>query len=438
MTKAGLDIPDTRAAGPDQRAAALDKYRAVRATTERLAEPLCPEDQVVQSMDDVSPTKWHRAHVTWFFETLLLKPFAPGYTEFHADFAFLFNSYYEALGPRHARPQRGLLSRPTADQVAGYRAHVDQAMEDLLAKASGADWSRIAPLLDLGLNHEQQHQELLLTDIKHVFSCNPLLPAHTYRPAPVPGEDAASPLNWVEFDGGLVEIGHQGEEFAYDNESPRHKTYLAPYRLASRPVTNGEYLEFVADGGYSQPAHWLSDGWATVNREEWDSPLYWQREDGDWSEFTLTGLRPLDPAAPVSHVSFYEANAYASWFGKRLATEAEWEAAAPPCRPDGNRAAGNFLDDGRFHPAPGMTGNGLQQMYGDVWEWTQSAYTPYPGFTPVAGAVREYNGKFMSGQMVLRGGSCVTPADHIRATYRNFFYPKDRWQFSGIRLADEI
>lgn len=436
MAKAALEATDARTT-------ALERYRVVRATTERLAAPLCPEDQVVQSMDDVSPTKWHRAHVTWFFETLLLKPFARDYAEFHPDFAFLFNSYYEALGPRHARPQRGLLSRPTAAEIADYRAHVDRAMEGLILNASDADWSRITPSLDLGLNHEQQHQELLLTDIKHVFACNPLLPAYTSPPADGPAlalaNGSASPLDWIGFDGGLVQSGHHGDGFAYDNESPRHKTYLEPYCLASRLVTNGEYLEFVADGGYDQPAHWLSDGWLTVGRNGWDAPLYWRRQ-GDsqghekWFEFTLTGLRPLDLEAPVCHVSFYEADAYASWAGKRLATEAEWEASAPARGPKGN-----FLDNANYHPVPADTNDSgtLQQMYGDVWEWTRSAYTPYPGFKPTVGAVREYNGKFMSGQMVLRGGSCVTSADHIRATYRNFFYPRDRWQFSGIRLAEE-
>jgi ergothioneine biosynthesis protein EgtB len=415
---------------PAAQVAALNRFRSVRATTERLAAPLCPEDQVVQSMDDVSPTKWHRAHVTWFFETLLLKPFVAGYREFHADFAFLFNSYYEALGPRHARPHRGLLSRPTVAQVADYRRHVDQAMEDLIVHASGGQWAEIEPLLELGLNHEQQHQELLLTDIKHVFSCNPISPAYT--PDADPRGGASAPLNWVEFPGGLVETGHQGGGFFYDNESPRHRSYLEPFRLVSRPVTNGEFLEFIQDGGYQDPQLWLSDGWATVRREAWDAPMYWRRSGDAWSEFTLGGLRALDLEAPVCHVSFYEAEAYASWAGKRLPTEIEWEVAAAEAP-----LAGNFLDDQLIHPGPAQhVASGVTQMFGDVWEWTRSSYAPYPGFKPMAGAVREYNGKFMSGQMVLRGGSCATSADHIRASYRNFFYPGDRWQFSGIRLAD--
>jgi ergothioneine biosynthesis protein EgtB len=439
MTKAG---PETL----DIRAAALERYRAVRAVTERLAAPLCPEDQVVQSMDDVSPTKWHRAHVTWFFETLLLTPYLSGYAEFHPQFAFLFNSYYKALGPHHARPRRGLLSRPTVAEVGGYRAHVDRAMADLIANSAEADWTEIAPVLELGLNHEQQHQELLLTDIKHVLSCNPLAPVYDQGPVAGSGRPGAS-AGWVGFEGGLVETGHGGGGFAYDNECPRHKVHIEPYRIGSRPVTNGEYGQFMEDGGYAEPAHWLSDGWATVGREGWDAPLYWRRTKGgsshDWSEFTLAGEQPLDPDAPVCHVSFYEADAYASWSEKRLATEAEWEAAASASRPGGDRAEGNFLDDGRLRPVPAKTdadgsgADGLDQMFGDVWEWTRSAYTPYPGFRATAGAAREYNGKFMSGQMVLRGGSCATPADHIRSTYRNFFYPRDRWQFSGIRLADE-
>jgi len=428
---------------PAARVAARDRYRSVRAATEALAAPLCPEDQVVQSMDDVSPTKWHRAHVTWFFETLLLKPYLPSYTEFHPQFAYLFNSYYEALGPRHARPYRGLLSRPTVAEVTDYRAHVDQGMESLIASSTKAQWAEIVPVLELGLNHEQQHQELLLTDIKHVFSCNPLSPAYTNQVEAASASATGAALEWIEFDGGLIEIGHDGDGFAYDNEGPRHKSYVEPFQIGSRLVTNGEYLQFLEDGGYQEPAHWLSDGWATVNRKGWDAPFYWRRaDDGDstnWLEFTLAGLQPLNLDAPVCHVSFYEADAFAEWAGKRLPTEAEWEHAATTGRSEGALAQGNFVDSGLYHPQPTGPGSGGQlQMFGDVWQWTRSAYAPYPGFKPVPGAAREYNGKFMSGQMVLRGGSCATPADHIRASYRNFFYPPDRWQFSGIRLADRL
>jgi ergothioneine biosynthesis protein EgtB len=440
MSEVEMDVPETRAV-------ALERYREVRATTDRLAMGLCAEDQVVQSMDDTSPTKWHRAHVTWFFETLILIPHGANYTEFHPEFAYLFNSYYEALGPRHARPHRGLLTRPTVEQVGEYRRHVDRAMEALIENAPDNQWSEFAPLLELGLNHEQQHQELMLTDIKHVFSCNPLAPAYIEEAIGKSRRDLP-PVEWIEYEGGLVEVGHQGGGFAYDNESPRHKSYLEPYRLASRLVTNGEFLEFLADGGYQNPAYWLSDGWAIVGRDGWHSPLYWRRDEGRndsggcdlgaWSEFTLSGLRTLDPDAPVSHLSFFEADAYATWEGRRLPTEAEWEIAAVRANVDTSRPPANFQDNQIFHPqsARFSPGGGPIQMFGDVWEWTRSAYTPYPGFQPIDGVVREYNGKFMSGQMVLRGGSCATPANHIRATYRNFFYPPDRWQFSGLRLAD--
>jgi ergothioneine biosynthesis protein EgtB len=392
-----------------ERLAALDEYRRVRQWTTALAEPLTPEDQVVQPMPDASPTKWHLAHATWFFETFLLLPFAADYRCYHPLFGTLFNSYYEAAGPRHPRPERGHLSRPTVAETMRYRDAVDRAMETLMAAAP--DWRRIDPLLRLGLHHEQQHQELILTDIKYTLFCNPLRPAY--------GATAAAPQalaphsGWAEFPGGIVAIGHASEGFAFDNEGPRHEVLLRPFRLATRPVTSGEYLEFMADGGYREPRHWLSDGWAAVQQHGWQAPLYWeQTAGGAWHAFTLSGMQRLDPAAPVSHVSFYEAAAYAAWAGKRLPTEAEWEAAAV---------------------SPGTAGG-----FGQVWEWTASPYVPYPGYRPAAGAIGEYNGKFMVNQMVLRGGSCATPAGHIRPTYRNFFYPSARWQFSGLRLAEDM
>jgi ergothioneine biosynthesis protein EgtB len=413
----------------------LRRYRDVRALTEDLAAPLAAEDQVVQTMADVSPTKWHRAHTAWFFETLLLKPRLAGYREVHPAYAYLFNSYYESIGPQFHRPSRGLLSRPTVAEVGAYRAHVDAAMERLVETADADTWREIAPLIELGLNHEQQHQELLLTDIKHVLSCNPLDPV--YRddlPAP---SGTAPAQGWIEVEGGLREIGHDGDGFAYDNEGPRHAVYVAPFRLATRPVTNGEYLEFVADGGYRTAAHWLFEGWQTVRDEGWEAPSYWRRDGDRWLEFTLGGVRSLDLEAPVSHLSYFEADAFATWAGARLPTEAEWELAAAGLPPEGN-----LLEAGRLQPgAPETAASGPpgrpRQVFGDVWEWTGSAYAPYPGYRPPRGAVGEYNGKFMCGQMVLRGGSCVTPPGHIRATYRNFFPPDARWQVSGLRLAED-
>jgi ergothioneine biosynthesis protein EgtB len=411
------------------------RYAAIRAATLDLAASLSPEDQTIQSMPDASPTKWHLAHTSWFFETFLLTPELPGYQPFDSRFGYLFNSYYEAVGARHPRPQRGLLSRPGVAEIGAYRRHVDAAMARLVAEARPERWAAIAPLLELGLHHEQQHQELILMDIKHVLALNPLRPA--YR-GPVPqAQRAAPPLAWIDCPGGLVEIGHAGAGFAFDNEGPRHKVWLDPYRLASRLVTSGEYLDFIADAGYRRAEFWLSEGWATVQCEGWEAPLYWQREggireEGAWSLFTLSGLRRLDPAEPVAHLSYYEADAYASWAGKRLPREAEWEVAAA-----GLKLAGNLADRGLFHPLPAAAGTGLQQMIGDLWEWTQSPYTPYPGFRAAAGAIGEYNGKFMSNQMVLRGGAAVTPAGHIRATYRNFFPPAARWAFSGLRLAED-
>jgi ergothioneine biosynthesis protein EgtB len=402
-------------------------YLTVRAATERLAAPLSAEDQTVQSMADVSPTKWHRAHVTWFFETFVLAQHAHGYRPYDDAFAYIFNSYYEALGERHPRAERGLISRPGVAEVARYREFVDEAMADLLG---GDVRPEVAELVTLGLHHEQQHQELLLMDIKHVLSRNPLQPA--YRAPENMGDDGTPPrAGWLEHDGGVVEIGHDGKGFGFDNEFPRHPTYLSPFALADRPVTCGEWISFMDDDGYGRPEFWLSDGWSVVMTQKWQAPLYWFRDgdDGRWKEFTLAGVRPVDPDAPVCHVSYYEADAYAHWTGKRLPTEAEWETVA-----SGAAAGSNFLDTGTPHPRPAVTTNALQ---GDVWEWTSSAYTPYPGFRAAPGAVGEYNGKFMVSQYVLRGGCCATPPGHARATYRNFFPPGARWAFSGVRLAQD-
>ena len=406
----------------------LARYRAVRDLTEMLAEPLSAEDQTVQSMPDVSPTKWHRAHTSWFFETFLLVPLVPGYRPYHPDFGYLFNSYYEGVGAQYPRSDRGLLSRPGVGEVAAYRSYVDEAMAGLL---DGGIGPRTADLVTLGLNHEEQHQELLLMDIKHVLAQNPLLPAYS----PTAGErvgsaDRAGPpgAGWTSYPGGVHEIGHTGDGFAYDNESPRHRVLLEPFALADRPVTCGEWTEFVDDGGYHRADLWLSDGWAALRAQGIDAPLYWSDRDGDRSVFTLGGSRAVDPAEPVVHVSYYEADAFARWADARLPTEAEWEVAAGPAR-----AEGNLLDRDRLHPRP--VAGPSSSPFGDVWQWTSSAYSPYPGFRPAPGAVGEYNGKFMVGQYVLRGGSCATPPGHVRSSYRNFFPPGARWAFSGLRLA---
>ncbi len=408
----------------------VSRYAAVRALTETLAAPLSAEDSCVQSMPDASPTKWHLAHTTWFFETLVLMPHAPDYEPYDRQFQYLFNSYYEALGARHPRPQRGLITRPSLKDVFKYRRHVDEAMTRLFERTPEARRTVFEDIAELGLHHEQQHQELILTDIKHAFSCNRLLPR--YAPASPVAVKSAPTLGWADFAGGIVPIGHAKEGFAFDNEGPRHLVLLGPYRLASRLITCGEYLGFIEDAGYRRPEFWLSDGWAKVQAEGWEAPLYWSNEAGEWQVFTLNGVQPLKRDEPVVHVSFYEATAYAAWAGKRLPTEFEWEAAAIP-----QPVTGNFLDPAQPHPKPAIAEDGVAQLYGDAWEWTRSSYDPYPRYKPHAGAVAEYNGKFMCGQMVLRGGSCATPAGHIRPTYRNFFPPSARWQFSGIRLAED-
>jgi len=385
----------------------LEAFRRVRAETERRAAPLSAEDQAIQSMPDASPIKWHRAHTTWFFETFLVQPNVPGYEVHDERFAFLFNSYYVAAGPRHARPKRGLITRPDAAEVAEYRAHVDAAAEILIAEAGSTAWPEIARILEIGLNHEEQHQELMLTDILHAFAQNPTNPAYDadwQPPKSAPG------AGYAELAEGIHTVGHQGESYCFDNEGPSHRVLVGPVKLARTLVTNAEWLAFMNDGGYANPMLWLSDGWAAVQTEAWQAPGYWQERDGAWHQLTLGGLRPVDPAAPVMHISYYEAEAFARWAGKHLPTEAEWEVAA---------RAGHLAD-----------------AFGIVWQWTRSAYAPYPGFVACDGALGEYNGKFMINQMVLRGSSLATPAGHSRVTYRNFFYPPARWQFTGLRLAD--
>ncbi len=407
------------------------RFDEVRAHTETLAAPLSPEDQTVQSMPDVSPTKWHRAHVTWFFETFVLADNEPGFTPFQDKYWFLFNSYYEAVGPRFSRADRGVITRPGAHDVGIYRGNVDDRMRDLMSSLDGGTVEKLTPTIELGFHHEQQHQELLLMDIKHVLSMNPMRPVYAGAPSEVCEPDT---LGWVDVAGGLVEIGHAGRGFSFDNELPLHQTWLNPYRLADRLITNGEWLDFMADGGYARPELWLSDGWARVKAEGWEAPFYWEQLDGVWFEHTLNGTWPVNPGLPASHVSHYEADAYATWAGKRLPTEAEWEHAVVA---DGQAVDGNLADSQTFHPqaAPEATGK-LRQVYGDCWEWTSSAYLAYPGFHPAEGAIGEYNGKFMSNQMVLRGGCALTPPGHARATYRNFFPPGSRWALSGVRLAD--
>ena len=431
-----MTITETAPTAPRaRRSETLATYRKVRALTEALAAPLSPEDQVVQSMPDVSPTKWHRAHTTWFFETFVLSPELSGYASPDPAYAYLFNSYYEQVGARHPRPQRGLISRPTTSEVCEYRCHVDDAMERLISTATDDTFERIESIIEVGCHHEQQHQELLLMDIKHVLSLNPLEPAYAIASTATPSSrtQPVSEMTFVDFEGGQVDAGDTGEGFAFDNETPRHTVLLTPYRIANRLVTAGEWRAFIDDGGYTRPELWLSDGWAAVQSQEWDAPLYWQRDDDGWSVFTLEGRRQVDDSEPVVHVSHYEADAYARWAGARLPTEFEWEhAAASVTRPPRDT---DPMGLPRLHPRRAPDENGLVQLDADVWQWTASAYLPYPRFVPAPGALGEYNGKFMSNQMVLRGGACVTPPGHVRTTYRNFFPPSARWAFSGLRLA---
>ena len=413
-----------------------DRFHQIRKFTNALCADLKPEDCVVQSMPDVSPTKWHLAHTTWFFETFILKKFVPGYRAEIPEYAYLFNSYYNAAGDMHRRDLRGLISRPTVSQAQRYRASIDSHIDDLLSNADEKLLDEIDPILVLGIHHEQQHQELLITDIKHVFAQNPLYPV--FRESKTGGRSSATPdsqslpLRFIDFEETVTEIGHAGDGFAYDNEGPRHRALVPPFSLAPRPVTNGEYIAFIEDSGYGRPEFWLSLGWMTVNEQRWDAPLYWTKRDGAWWNFTLSGLRPVDQSEPVTHVSYFEADAYANWAGARLPTEFEWERAALSYPIEGN-----FVETELFHPVPSPVEKSgqLVQMFGDVWEWTRSAYSPYPGFRAAPGALGEYNGKFMCNQYVLRGGSCATSRTHIRRTYRNFFQPEKRWQFTGIRLA---
>ncbi|MCA0891845.1 ergothioneine biosynthesis protein EgtB [Microbulbifer agarilyticus] len=433
----------------NERNALLIKYQSVRQQTERIVEPLSAEDLQIQSMPDASPGKWHLAHTSWFFETFILQPHCPDYDSFDPDFHHLFNSYYNALGTPFARPQRGLLSRPSLDQVFSYRQHIDREIERWLTEQE-VD-SDLANLLVLGLNHEQQHQELLLTDIKHGLSINPMAPAYSQghselrEEMPLAEREGLAELSWLRVPEDTYTLGSDGKAFSFDNEGPAHQRYQPAFRIASRLVTNAEYLAFMNAGGYQQSRLWLSDGWAHVNQNGMKAPLYWREVEGTWYQFTLSGLQPINLDAPVCHVNFYEADAFATWAGFRLPTEFEWEIAAWLHCQKGATAAGNMLDSGYFHPQPehddlnasdNSTAQGTQ-LLGNVWQWTSSAYQPYPGFKASADAVGEYNGKFMCNQMVLRGGSCVTPRSHIRISYRNFFYPHQSWQFTGIRLAGD-
>jgi ergothioneine biosynthesis protein EgtB len=406
-----------------------NEYKQVRGFTESLCSYLEPEDYVVQSMPDASPTKWHLAHTSWFFETFILKKYLASYESRFPQYDFLFNSYYNSIGDRHCRAKRGVVTRPTVKQTYEYRYYVNSKMSTVFDNIAPEDIPELTALVLLGLNHEQQHQELLLTDIKHVFSENPLLPVFRERAEQQCTRTAL--LEWIEFAGGLVDIGTSGARFMFDNEGPVHKVWLEPFALASRPATNEEYLEFMADGGYKKPELWLSDGWAAVNRCSWEAPMYWEKQDGVWWQMTLSGFRPVEPDEPVTHISYYEADAFAQWSGGRLPTEEEWETAAGT-----QPVEGNFSESGKFHPTPApRSQNKLQQMFGDVWEWTRSSYSRYPGYVQPPGALGEYNGKFTCNQFVLRGGSCATPASHIRAGYRNFFPPDIRWQFNGVRVA---
>lgn len=438
VTRPGPTTPRQLAGVSDAPADAdglLDRYRGVRSASEALCEPLETEDYVIQTMRDVSPTKWHLAHTSWFFETLILAEYLSGYRPLNPDYRFLFNSYYNTVGEQFRRDHRGVLSRPTVRDVFEYRRHVDENMLRLLSEPPDKQYPDVAMLTTIGLHHEQQHQELMLSDIKHVLASNPLCPAYR-RDLPAPSGTACG-LRWHGVAGGVHDIGHAGDRFAYDNETPRHQVFLRDFEIASRMVTNREYLAFMEDGGYANAQLWLSDAWQTVQERGWNAPLYWQKRDGGRRVMTLGGLRELNPDEPVCHVSFYEADAFARWAGARLPTEAEWEVAA-----SAGPIEGNFVEQGFLHPIPeaaseadSAPSDGRLRMFGNAWEWTASPYVSYPGYTPPAGALGEYNAKFMCNQMVLRGGSCATPRSHVRRTYRNFFPPDARWQFMGFRLA---
>ena len=449
MSPSSVETASTRAAGQSlfpasqSRVEGLrDRFHQTRRFTDALSAGLEPEDCVVQSMPDVSPTKWHLAHTTWFFETFILKKFVPGYRAEIPEYAYLFNSYYNAAGDMHRRDLRGLISRPTVSEAQRYRASIDSHIDDLLSNHDNSLLDEVEPILVLGIHHEQQHQELLITDIKHVFAQNPLYPVfRSGREGALRRSDAPArrPCQFIDFEQTTAEIGHEGDGFSYDNEGPRHQALVPAFSLATQPVTNGEYIAFIEDNGYNRPEFWLSLGWMTVNEQRWNSPLYWTKRDGAWWNFTLSGLRPVDQSEPVTHISYFEADAYANWAGARLPTEFEWERAAFSCPIEGN-----FVETEIFHPVTAASdvsmdktqkGQLLHQMFGDVWEWTRSAYSPYPGYRAAPGALGEYNGKFMCNQYVLRGGSCATSRTHIRSTYRNFFPPEKRWQFTGIRLA---
>jgi ergothioneine biosynthesis protein EgtB len=426
-----LPITSRSTTSDDDRRSLLDRYREVRDWTSKIIEPLQIEDMVVQTATECSPTKWQLGHTTWFFETFVLGS-RKEYRPFHESYGFLFNSYYNSVGDRVARPIRGLMSRPTVAEVLEYREHVDDALALAIESADQDWWNRFRDVIELGLHHEQQQQELMITDVKTVLALNPLRPI--YREREIASHEPGD-LQWIEFDGGLVEIGHDGNGFAFDNEYGRHKVYLEPFALADRLITNAEYLDFVRAGGYNDPRYWLSDGWAKVESEGWRSPRYWEQLDDDCWMMSLQGFRPVELTEPVTHISYYEADAFATWAGAQLPTEWEWEHAA--AGHSGSIANGNFLESTNFHPVAlqAERRRDIHQLFGDVWEWTRSAYLPYPRFKVADGALGEYNGKFMSNQMVLRGGSCATAQTHIRASYRNFFPPESRWQFSGIRLA---
>ena len=416
----------------DDRSELIKYYNDVRAFTQKLCVPLETEDYVIQTMPDVSPTKWHLGHTSWFFEAFVLGKANPGYKSIHPLYTYLFNSYYIQVGERWFRSKRGLLSRPTVKDIFTYRKFVDENVLEFIGGANEKNYKEFAPIIEIGLNHEQQHQELLLTDIKHVLSINPLNPVYSARE--ITNQNDFSDMRWITFDGGIYEIGNEGNEFCYDNETPRHKEFLNPFLLANRLVTNGEFIDFIEDSGYENAPLWLSDGRTIVENEKWKAPFYWEKKDGEWWNFTLSGFRKVNPAEPVTHISYYEADAYAAWRDLRLPTEAEWETASHNLK-----YTGNFVDEEIYHPTYLQDEkDGLNQMYGDVWEWTRSSYSPYPGYKPLPGALGEYNGKFMSSQMVLRGGSCATSQSHIRSTYRNFFPPHSRWQFMGLRLAKDV